>query len=116
MKDIREPEDSLFIEAKLQRWETAEKVLRWGYILGIVASLAVLVLVLLEEVTFSWFVFILAAGVPVLAAWTLTKFQLDKLDDRLHHAEFLERFYAISRKYQERMLNVKNKTEVKPTV
>lgn len=106
MKDIDELEYSLSIGAKLQWWETTEKVSRWGYLLGILASLVLLVLVFLGETPFSWFVFSLVAWSPVLAAWGLAKLRVDKLGDRFHHAEFVEKFHAISLKYQRRMRSV----------
>lgn len=105
MKDVHELEDSILIGVRLQRWETAEKLLRRGYILGIAAALTVLVLVFLGEVTFSWFVSLLVVWSLVFASWGLAKFQVDKLGARLHNAEFQEEYHAISRKYQERRLS-----------
>ena len=102
-----EDEDSTVLRFRLQRWKSIEVVFRWGYILGFVAALVMLVLVLLEDMPFSWFgIFLFAVWVPVQAVWAIAKSRVDKLGDRLHQAEFMEKFRAISSKYQNRILNV----------
>lgn len=106
-----EYEEPIAIKRKLLRWQRTERVSAWGAVAGLVASLVLFVLVLLEQVDPAWVALGVAGGwAPPQLLWVVARLRAEKLDDRWSRALTMEKFHAISRKYQKRMMNAGKRT------
>ena len=105
-----EPEDSLTLRTKADKWLRVKKVSLWLFLLCMVAVSTVFALSVLQHVP-NIAVFV-TAGIWVLVTlvWVYATLKSDKLDEAAHRAATLEKFEAISRKYQERLKHVGRRT------
>lgn len=101
-----DPEDAIALRSKQRSWSSIETASLWGFYVGFVATFSAVIFSMLGHINPLTIVPTLGIWTLIGGIWAISSTRASKFDRLATHAEFMDQFNSISKKYQERLQHV----------